>query len=390
MNPMKNPKVRVLGVAVSAALSLTMAACSSSGGGGGASTGGATGTAKAAGGSAASQAAAAQASLKSILVPPTAITLTTPLPKAPSPGLMISMNCDVPACTVIGNGVKAGVEAGGWRYATENYKSADPATLTAALLRALKKHPTAVTIAGIPPSAGWSSVIPAYKKAGVAIIPTFLAGQKLDDTIVSSPGGPPARAATAKTMARWFIADSKGKGHALLQRVDGFPVVKLWADTFAATVKAECSACKITQLSNTIADATGGKIVSTIIPKLRGDTSINYLLGDLEFYDALPSALDAAGLKGKVKVAGQTPDLTGLNYLKQGVFSAATPAPNNYVGWIVADAAFRFQQKLPIPASDEGVLPYQLYLPNTKFSLDAGYDKPLDYPAQFKKLWKTS
>ena len=388
MNSTKNRKLRVLGVAVSALLSLTMAACSSSGSSGGG--GGSTGSTATAGGSAASQAAAAQAALKTISKPATKITLTTPLPKAPSPGLMVSMNCDVPACTVIGNGVKAAVEAGGWKYATENYMSADPSTLTAAMLRALKLHPTAVTLAGIPPSAGWSSVIPAYKKAGVAIIPTFLAGQKLSSTIIASPGGPPARKATAVTMADWFIADSKGKGHALLQRVDGFPVVKLWADTFAATVKAKCSQCQISQLSNTIADATGGNIVPSIIPKLRADPSINYLIGDLEFYDALPAALNAAGLKGKVKVAGQTPDLAGLNYLKQGVYSAATPAPNNYVGWVVADAAFRFQQKLPVPASDDGVLPYQLYLPSTKFASDAGYEEPTDYPQEFKKLWKTN
>jgi ribose transport system substrate-binding protein len=386
----KNPKVRVLGISLTAALTLAMAGCSSSGSGGNKTTGSASGSTSSAGGTAASEVKAAEAALKPVLVPPTKIFLTTPLPKAPSPGLMISMNCDVPACTVIGNGVKAGVEAGGWKYATENYLSADPATLKSALLRALAKHPSAVTLAGIPPAAGWSAVLPAYKKAGVPIIPTFLAGQALDETIIASPGGPPARKATAITMANWFIADSKGKGHALLQRVDGFPVVKLWSDTFAATVKAKCSGCKIDELSNTIGDATGGKIVSSIMPKLQSDRSINYVFGDLEFYDALPAAMKAAGLNGKVKVAGQTPDVAGLNFLKQGVFSAATPAPNNYVGWVVADVAFRHQQKLPIPASDEGVLPYQLYLPNTDFAINAGYDKPLDYPQQFKALWKVS
>jgi ribose transport system substrate-binding protein len=303
---------------------------------------------------------------------------------------MIWMNCDIPACTVIGNGVKAGAEAGGWKYSTENYQSSDPATLSAALLRALKEHPTAVSLSGIAPTAGWSSVIPAYAKAGVPIIPTFLGDLTLSKTLIALVGGPPARETTAKTMADWFISDSGGKGHALLQRVDGFPVVKVWADTFEQTVKAECSACKVTDLSNTIADATSGGIVPSIIPKLRGDTSINYLFGDLEFYDALPAAMKSAGLTGKVKVAGQTPDVTGLNYLKQGVFSAATPAGNNYAGWLVADAAFRYQQHLAVPATDQGPLPYQLYLPTTQFSMDAGYDKPVDYPAQFKKLWKTS
>ena len=373
---------RALAIGLAVAVSLSLAGCSS---GGGTTTGGAGGDANSA-----ADAQAAQDAIAPSLDAPTKITLTTPLPKAPSPGLMIWLNCDVPACTVIGNGVKAGVEAGGWTYSTENYKSADPSTLTAAFERALKRNPSAVSLSGIPPTAGWSSVLPAYKAAGVPIIPTFLGDLTLDETLIALVGGPPARETTAVTMAQWFISDSKGKGHALLQRVDGFPVVKVWADKFAATVKEQCSGCEVSELSNTIADATGGKIVSSIIPKLRGDKSINYLIGDLEFYDALPSAMNAAGLKGKVKVAGQTPDITGLNYLKQGVFSAATPAGNNYAGWLVADAAFRYQQKLPVPDEDQGPLPYQLYLPDTDFSLDAGYDKPSDYPEQFKTLWKTN
>jgi ribose transport system substrate-binding protein len=189
-------------------------------------------------------------------------------------------------------------------------------------------------------------------------------------------------------MARWFIADSGGKGHALLQRVDGFPIVKVWSDTFASTVAAECSECKITTLSNTIADASNGGIVSSIIPQLVGNPSINYLFGDLEFYDGLPAAMKAANLTGKVKVAGETPDIIGEDYLKQGVFSAATPAGNNYAGWLAADAAFRYIMHLPIPAADSGYLPYQLLFPNTTFTVNPGYTMPTDYPQQFEALWK--
>jgi ribose transport system substrate-binding protein len=256
------------------------------------------------------------------------------------------------------------------------------------MTRALGLHPSAVTLSGIPAADGWASVEPAYKAAGVPIIPMFLGPTQLDSTVIANIGGPPSRASTAVTMARWFIADSGGKGHALLQRVDGFPVLKVWSDTFASTVSAECSECKITTLSNTIADASGGGIVSSIIPKLVADPSINYLFGDLEFYDGLPAAMRAASLTGRVKVAGQTPDIIGENYLKQGVFSAATPAGNNYAGWLAADAAFRYLMHLPIPAADNGYLPYQLLFPKTNFDINPGYDKPSDYPAQFKALWK--
>ena len=385
-HPASRRTARLALIGASLAACLIASACSSSGNS--ASTGNGSSASGADSASAAADAAAAEAKLAPVKVAPTKITLTTPLPSKPAPGTMVWMNCDIPACTVIGNGVKAAVEAAGWTFKTENYKSSDPATLTSALQRALGEHPTAVSLSGISPTAGWSSVVPAYKSANVPIIPMFLGPTQLDSTIVANVGGPPAREEPAKTMARWFIADSGGKGEALLQRVDGFPVVKVWADTFKATVQAECKACKVDELSNTIADATSGNIVPTIIPKLKSNPSIKYVFGDLEFYDGLPSAMSAAGLTGKVKVAGQTPDVTGENYLKQGVFAAATPAGNNYAGWLTADVAFRIAAKLPIPAADQGSMPYQLLLPDTDFNINAGYDKPSDYPEQFKALWK--
>jgi ribose transport system substrate-binding protein len=377
-------RARWLAAGLVLALFVAISACSSGGSTGSTTTSGTSGSS----GQAAAQAKAAAGKLTSVEVPPTKITLTTPLPKAPPKGLMVWMNCDIPACTVIGNGVKAAVTAAGWKFAIETYTSANPATLTAAMTRALALHPSAVTLSGIPAADGWASVEPAYKAAGVPIIPMFLGPTQLNSTVIANIGGPPARQTTAVTMAQWFIANSGGKGHALLQRVDGFPIVKVWSDTFASTVAAECSECTVTDLSNTIADASDGGIVPSIIPDLVSHPSINYLFGDLEFYDGLPAAMKAANLTGKVKIAGETPDIIGEDYLKQGVFSAATPAGNNYAGWLAADAAFRYIMHLPIPAADSGYLPYQLLFPNTSFVVNPGYTMPTDYPQQFEALWK--
>jgi ribose transport system substrate-binding protein len=377
-------RTRWLTAGLALALFVAISACSSGGSTGSTTTSGTSGGSS----QAAAQAKAAAAKLVSVEAPPTKITLTTPLPKAPPKGLMVWMNCDIPACTVIGNGVKAAVIAAGWKFAIETYTSANPATLTAAMTRALALHPSAVTLSGIPAADGWASVEPAYKAAGVPIIPMFLGPTQLNSTVIANVGGPPARQTTAVTMAEWFIANSGGKGNALLQRVDGFPIVKVWSDTFESTVKAECSQCTVTDLSNTIADASDGGIVPSIIPDLVSHPQINYLFGDLEFYDGLPAAMKAANLTGKVKVAGETPDIIGEDYLKQGVFSAATPAGNNYAGWLAADAAFRYIMHLPIPAADSGYLPYQLLFPNTTFTVNPGYTMPTDYPQQFEALWK--
>lgn len=330
---------------------------------------------------------AAQAIVDTLLKPATAITQTEKLAAAPAKGTMIWMNCDVPACQVIGDGVKAGVEAAGWTFDTETYQSADPATLTAALKRALDKNPTAVSLSGIPPEAGWSAVIPDYEAAGVPIVTTFLGPTKLNDTVIVNAGGPPARYADGVNMAHWFIADSKGQGRALLQRLDGFPILKEWADGFETTVKDECAGCSLETLSNTIADGTGGKIVSTIIPALRKDDSLKYLVSaDLEFLDALPAQMDAAGLKDTI-VIGATPTVTGQQAILDGTWAAATPAPFAMAGWVAADAAFRYAAGVPVPDADNGPLPTQLLTPDGDWTVNPTYDQPADYPEQFKTLW---
>src|SRR2546425_9337721 len=107
-------RTRWLTAGLALALFVAISACSS-GGGGSTTTSGTSGGS----GQAVAQAKAAAEKLVSVEVPPTRITLTTPLPKAPPKGLMVWMNCDIPACTVIGNGVRAGVTAAGWRFTTE-------------------------------------------------------------------------------------------------------------------------------------------------------------------------------------------------------------------------------------------------------------------------------
>ena len=319
---------------------------------------------------------------------PTKLALTTPLPKAPPKGTMIWMNCDVPACTIIGDGVKAGVEAAGWTFKEINYVSANPATLTSALTQALAQHPTAVTLSGIPPTDGWSSVIPAYKKAGIPIIPTFLGPTPLTSTVVANPGGPADRYQDGVNMAKWFIVDSKGKGIALLQRLDGFPILAQWANGFQATVSKDCKACKITTLKSTIADATGGSIPGTIVPALESNPSATYMISaDLEFLDGLPSLMKAANLTGKVKVAGATPDLTGEKLIENGTWTAATPQKDTLGGELAADVAFREAEHIPIPKADDGPITSQILLKGGPWTPAQSFTIP-NYQAQLDKLWK--
>jgi len=323
---------------------------------------------------------------------PTRITLTTPLPSAPPKGkTIVWLSCgDVSAtCPIIGAAIQSAAQAAGWTYKQINFDQTNPATLTTAFEKALQLHPAAVAELGTPPTAGWSSVIPAYEAAGVPIIASYLgATQTSDKGIIANVGGPADRETSAVRVAEWFIANSHAQGHAILESVNAFPVLQLWASQFAATVKANCSACTVTDLQNTISDVANNSIVSSIVPDLQRNPADTYLISsDLEFLDQLPSALSAAGLKGKVQVAGATPDTAGLADVKDGVFAAATPLAISYSGYLMADVAFRYVMHLPIPAADQGALPGQLLTPGTPFTVSESYNKPADYVAQVERLW---
>jgi ribose transport system substrate-binding protein len=139
-----------------------------------------------------------------------------------------------------------------------------------------------------------------------------------------------------------------------------------------------------------IPDVGNGNINNIIVSALRKDPSINYVVPvDAVFASALPSALAAAGLKDKVKVAGCCGDTTTEAGLSNGSFKAITGVNGGYAGFITLDAAIRATEGLPIPAN-EGLLPVGLLLPGTKEKPADSYNEPADFAQQFMKLWKLS
>jgi ribose transport system substrate-binding protein len=375
----------VFGAAV--ALSLALTACGSAASNSSSKSTPAGGNTSA-GAAASPELAVAQKVVAQYSTEPASISQTDPLPSAPPKGkTFVWLNCDIQSCSNQANGMKAAMAAAGWKYVQINYQSANPATLTAAFNQALTMMPTVVAESGVPPEAGWSSVIPSYKAAGVPIIASYIGDTTLDSTIIANVAGPPVFAEYANEIANWFIADSNGTGKALIQRVDAYPILKSYSDALVADIKAGCPKCDVsTSVVNTAAQAGSNGIVPTVVSALKRDPSIKYLLPcDLEFFDALPSALSAAGLK--VKVAGQNPTLASLNFLKAGKFAAAPSHPSVQAGWVIADVAFRYAMHLPIPNQDSGPLPTWLLMSSANFEANVLAEYPTNYESQFAKLW---
>ena len=230
-------------------------------------------------------------------------------------------------------------------------------------------------------------VIPEYEEAGVKIIQSYLSANNVTDTVIANVAGPAVSEDAGRILGNRFIVDSGGTGHALLQRVDDFPTLRIFGDAFAETVTSGCPDCEITDLNNTIAEASGGNVVPPVVSALRTNADINYLISShAPFVAGLSAALSAAGIEEQVRVAGENADAQALTSLREGDIAALTGNPLHYAAWGIVDVALRHAQGMEF--SEEGPpMPMQRLTDDVEFEIANSHDVPMDFEEQFLALW---
>ena len=374
-----------------------MSACSSSSGSSAASTAASAAapasSAAASTGSGNEEVTAAQAVVDQFSQAPTSIVQTTPL-SGPFPGkgaVHVFLQCELPQCKSIGDGVRAADKAVGWVSKTIPYNTADPATLSAAMTQALDFKPAIVTPTGFPQAVwGTPDNLAAYEKAGAIIVPVSVANLEISKTV---PGG----AATAidyklggNIIGNWFIADSGAQGHALVVDVPVYEVMKAHGDSLKETVKAGCAQCVITPLDITLPQLGNGETNPAIVAAIQKDPSIKYVLAtNGAFIGGLRAALEAAGITD-VKIAGGSATINNLQGLLDGTENAWAAEPILQTGWVVADIAARAMLGMEVPDGDGGGVQMLMTKDNVDNPPTESLVKPADYQAQFLKLWGLS
>jgi ribose transport system substrate-binding protein len=344
------------------------------------------------GGSVSVEAAAAIKKADDFIAPylstPTEIPLKEPLKAKPTPGkTIVFLQCELAQCKSIGDGVKAATEVVGWKYQVIPYQSTNPSTLASAMDQALRYNPVATAFTS-PPFALWSQKVAEYKKAGVALIPSFTGKVPLDDTVVANPASSEYAGLNGTILANWFISDSKAKGTVLSVNTPDFPYLDDVSKAFDRTVESDCPDCKVTKLNLGIPDIGSGASTGIVVSALRKDPSIKYVIAsNSAFIAALPAALNAAGLGGKVKIGGCCGGKVTESGLATDQFSVVTGVNGNYAGYITVDAALRVAEGSPIP-TNEGDLPVGLLVKGTDVPPSDSYDQPGDFVEQLKTLWK--
>ena len=327
--------------------------------------------------------------MKSFMAAPSQINITTPLKSpAPSGKKVIFVGTSEPSNVQCQNAVEAAVRAIGWSYSEISYDPANPATLQAAFQSALAKHPDYVVEAGVPTTLIPSGTIAQFKQAGVKLAITASYPSTLTSTIIAGTDGYANDSLMGQELAYYFVADSNGKGNAVIEHVPAYSILDAFTGAFTSTVKSLCPGCAYQFVNVTLPQLAAGQTSSLVVSALRRDPAANYVVfDDGDFADGITSAMSAAGLS-KVKVIGQAADAQGLAGLRAGTEAAWTGYSAVYAGYETVDAMIRNAEGMSNDPNEE-VQPTQLLTPSTVGSTTS-WDLPGDALAQFLKLWGRS
>jgi ribose transport system substrate-binding protein len=375
-------------LAIAVAIATALAACGSSSSS--SSTASATNAANSSQGSAASGGVGtAGAKLKQYEATPTKIIQTQSLKSPPTSGKsLVMLGTTDPGNVVIQKGLKELASQAHWNYSQISYDPANIGTFNAAVDSALSKHPDYVAEAGLPVT---PQELQKVQSAGAKWVITAVCPVTVKPPIIGASNGCLNDAEMGRVLAYYFVSDSGGKGNAVIEHVAAYPVLTAFTDAFQATVKSLCPSCKTQIVDITIPDLAAGKIPSRMVSALKTNPDANYLVFDYgPFAEGINSALNAAGLGGKVKIIGQAADSGAIAALKSGKQAAWTGFDPGYQPYAMFDAMFRDQEGLPINQTEQALQPTQILTKSNINSLNIQngfWSEPADTAAQFKALW---
>ena len=266
--------------------------------------------------------------------------------------------CELPTCQqMLSQGYKQAAAALGWNFKQINYKVADPAS---AVQQALDDNVDYIAITGIPPAAFQAQAKEAAKR-GIPIVSCF-------DTTKPEPkvNGLYMQCADtygyglqAKQMADWIINDSDGKANVVMVSIEDYPILQAERKAIQSEFKQKCSGCKFDLLPVTVDDVGGGKVPGKVAAYVQSHPNVNYV--HLAFSDlglGIPQALQAAGVKDKVKITGVQSNAAVLKDIVKGNIAAWTAQAQEFAGWMSLDALARLAKGKPLTKyEDSGQLP---------------------------------
>lgn len=254
--------------------------------------------------------------------------------------------------------------------------------------QAVANKADAILLMGIPPEAFAVQV----KQAKDAKIPVIVGSNgvaalpKTDGVVAAATID---HVAVGKLLGAWMVADSDGKGEAIVVTHDEVMGTKELVDSVSAEAKRLCPACKVGVENLPFARIqTEGEVTQSLAVR---NPRLGYIMPVYDFETlAMIPALDQAGASNRIKLASFNAIPPVMQNLKAGKVAADVGAPNTWFGFAMADQVMRVLAGAA-PAPDIKV-PLRLFTRDNigDIDLNAGEDKwygSVDFPGEFRKLW---
>jgi ABC-type sugar transport system substrate-binding protein len=276
---------------------------------------------------------------------PQEISVNTPLSKAPPKGQSIAyLAANVEGVKPLLAGFEAATKAIGWKFIQIPFTAGDPSSLAAAMEKAVAQNPDYIVSSSNPVSL-FSKGLAEAKAKGIPVLNQFTTEPYYPDGsgnglyyIVDEERYYQRQ---GKLLADYVIANTEGKGSAVIVNIPEYPVLEETTKAAVAEL-GKCSECESGTIEQSITDAAGGKTASLVTAYLQQHPDTEYIIltaGEMD--TGLRAALASAGVGEDTKIISGYPLQTNVEAVAEGTETAALALAQEEATWRIVDAAAR-------------------------------------------------
>lgn len=371
--------VRRLGAAALAIAALTAAGC----GGGSDSSSGDGETAGTETDAVSPGVARAEAVVAPYMETPTEIGPTEAIKKMPTGALVEFVQCGVPICQAIGDGVEEAAEAAGLKFKRVNQGNT-PQEIAAGWDQVVQDDPAAAISAGVP-AALFKPQLAKLAAQDTKVIGWTMpepAGEGLTINMI----GPEENNYLGTLLADYVTAETGGEAETLVVNAPAYAVLTSMQEGFEERYARDCPGCGYGKLDFEPTDI-GKSLPEKVVSYLQKNPDTNWIV--MTFGDpaiGVPEAIKAAGLP-LPKIITTAGGKVNYAYIETEDQAADLGSSTDFLGWKAIDAAARAISGQSVEP-DEGEMPTQFLTAETiDFDIEQPWPAVPGFREQFEALW---
>lgn len=309
--------------------------------------------------------------------------ITAPIPKGKN---ITFLSCGASSCNLEADIIKEATDALGWNLTTIS-NDGTPEKVKAAWQQILRTKPDGVIYTATD-RAIFDAELTQAAALGIEVVACCTTdppdGEKLDYVI----GKPEHSKNVGRLLAAWVIEQSAGEGDAVYVDLSAFKILGTIRESFETTVAELCPGCSTDKLDIPIT-ALGKDVTDRIVSYLRSHPNVKYVVLSVDgaLGAGLPAGLKAAGLND-IKVIGEGPDETTLQYIAGGQQSATVTFPYYEEMFSLVDALAR--KFAGVPMEEKVLVPDWIVTADNLPTADKIFPVVADVKEQYFKLWAVS